>query len=219
MKQTILTLAICCLTLIPGFSQQHQATPKTKTALILIDIQNDYFDKGTMTLVGSDIASQHAKLILERFRADNLPIIHIQHIAAGPTATFFLPNTKGAEIHDNVKPLEREKVIIKHYPNSFQETELLDYLKSKGITDLVICGMMTHMCVDATTRAAKDFGFNIVLIGDACATKDQEINGQIVKAEEVQKSFLAALNYYYATVCTTQQYLDKTSAAHNLHDK
>ncbi len=219
MKQIILTLAICCLTLIPGFSQQHQATPKTKTALILIDIQNDYFDKGTMTLVGSDRASQHAKLILERFRADNLPIIHIQHIAAGSTATFFLPNTKGAEIHDNVKPLEREKVIIKHYPNSFRKTELLDYLKSKGITDLVICGMMTHMCVDATTRAAKDFGFNIVLIGDACATKDQGINGQIVKAEEVQKSFLAALNYYYATISTTQQYLDKTSAAHNLHDK
>ena len=69
--------------------------------------------------------------------------------------------------------------------------------------------MMTHMCVDATARAAKDFEFNIILIGDACATKDQEINGQIVKAEEVQKSFLAALNYFYTTVKTTQQYLDK----------
>ena len=73
---------------------------------------------------------------------------------------------------------------------------------------LVICGMMTHMCVDATTRAAKDMGYDIVLIGDACATKDQEINGQKVKAEEVQKSFLAALNYYYSTVLTTQQYLE-----------
>jgi len=209
MKQTILTLAICCLISISGFAQQHQVAQKTKTALILIDIQNDYFDKGTMTLVGSDIASKNAKLILERFRADNLPIIHIQHIAAGPTATFFIPKTKGAEIHNNVKPVGQEKVIIKHYPNSFRETELLDYLKSKGITDLVICGMMTHMCVDATTRAAKDFGFNIVLIGDACATKDQEINGEIVKATEVQKSFLAALNYYYATVNTTQHYLDQ----------
>jgi nicotinamidase-related amidase len=137
-----------------------------------------------------------------------LPVIHIQHIATRPTATFFLPHTKGAEIHDNVKPLEQEKIIVKHYPNSFRETELLDYLKGKNITDLVICGMMTHMCVDATVRAAKDFGFNIVLIGDACATKDQEINGQIVKAEEVQKSFLAALNYFYATVKTTRQYLD-----------
>jgi len=209
MKQIILTLTICCLIPNLGFSQLHQLEQNMKTALILIDIQNDYFDKGTMPLVGSDKASNNAKLILESFRTDSLPIIHIQHIATRPTATFFLPNTIGAEIHDNVKPIGQEKVIVKHYPNSFRDTELLDYLKDKNITDLVICGMMTHMCVDATARAAKDFEFNIILIGDACATKDQEINGQIVKAEEVQKSFLAALNYFYTTVKTTQQYLDK----------
>ena len=209
MKKIILALAIYGLTINLGFSQQNQLRQNMKTALIVIDVQNDYFDKGTMTLVGSDKASENTRLILDRFRADSLPIIHIQHIATSPTATFFLPKTKGAEIHDNVKPSGQEKVIVKHYPNSFRETELLDYLKGKNISDLVICGMMTHMCVDATVRVAKDFGFNIVLIGDACATKDQEINGQKVKAEEVQKSFLAALNYYYATVETTQQYLDK----------
>ena len=209
MKKIILVLAIYGLTINLGFSQQNQLKQNMKTALILIDIQNDYFDKGTMTLVGSDKASENTRLILDRFRADSLTIVHIQHIATSPAATFFKPNTKGAEIHDNVKPSGQEKVIVKHYPNSFRETELLDYLKGKNISDLVICGMMTHMCVDATVRAAKDFGFNIVLIGDACATKDQEINGQKVKAEEVQKSFLAALNYYYATVETAQQYLDK----------
>jgi nicotinamidase-related amidase len=209
MKRIILILTAFCFSITLGFSQHKQLKENMKTALIIIDIQNDYFDKGTMTLVGSDKASENARLLLDRFRTDSLPIIHIQHIATRPTATFFLPNTKGAEIHDNVKPLGQEKIIVKHYPNSFRETELLDYLKSKNITDLVICGMMTHMCVDATARAAKDFGFNIVLIGDACATKDQEINGQIIKAEDVQKSFLAALNYFYATVQTTKQYLDK----------
>jgi nicotinamidase-related amidase len=181
------------------------------TALVVIDIQNDYFENGTMALVDSDNASRNARLLLDRFRADGLPIIYIQHLAARPTATFFLPNTKGAAIHDSVKPLEPEKVIVKHYPNSFRETELLDYLKGKDITELAICGMMTHMCVDATVRAAKDFGFDVVLIGDACATKDQEINGEVVKAAEVQKSFLAALNYFYADVKTTQQYLDERS--------
>lgn len=180
-----------------------------KTALMIIDLQNDYFEGGTMSLAGSDKASENAKLILEKFRSNNSSVIHIQHIAARPEATFFRPNTKGAEIHVNVKPTENEKVIVKHYPNSFRDTELLDYLKSKNITDLVICGMMTHMCVDSTVRAAKDFGFNIILIGDACATKNQEINGQPVKAEEVQKSFLAALNYFYATVTTTKQYLNE----------
>jgi nicotinamidase-related amidase len=209
MKQIILILAIYYLMPNLGFSQQNQIGQNMKTALIIIDIQNDYFDQGTMPLVGSDKASNNAKLILESFRADGLPIIHIQHIATSPTATFFLPNTKGAEIHNHVKPVGTEKIIVKHYPNSFRETELLDYLKGEKITDLVICGMMTHMCVDATARAAKDYGFNILLIGDACATKDQEINGQIVKAEEVQKSFLAALNYYYTTVKTTSDYLSE----------
>ena len=178
-----------------------------KAAFLTIDIQNDYFEKGTMPLVEAAQASNNARLILDKFRADNLPIVHIQHIATKPTATFFLPNTWGAEIHDTVKPLEGEKVIVKHTPNSFRETELFAYLSGEQITDLVVCGMMTHMCVDATVRAAKDLGFNVILIGDACSTKNLEILGQTVTADEVQKSFLAALNYFYSTVVTTKDYL------------
>jgi nicotinamidase-related amidase len=208
MKRGMVIITILCLAITFGFSQQKQLIQNMKTALLIIDIQNDYFNKGAMTLVGSDKASENARLILERFRADSLPIIHIQHIASKPTAIFFLSNTIGADIHKNVKPLEQEKVIIKHYPNSFIDTELLDYLRTLNITDLVICGMMTHMCVDATTRAAKDYGFNCIVIGDACATKDLDINGQFVKADEVQKSFLAALNNYYSTVKMTKQYLE-----------
>lgn len=176
-------------------------------ALVLIDIQNDYFENGTNTLVGSDKAGRNARLILDKFRSMKLPIVHIQHIATSPTATFFLPNTVGAEIHDSVKPLTHEKVVVKHFPNSFRETELLDYLNSKNVTDLVVCGMMTHMCVDATTRAAKDLGFNITLIGDACATKDLEIHGERVAAKDVHNSFLAALNNTYANVIATEQYV------------
>lgn len=177
------------------------------TALILIDIQNDYFENGTNTLVGSDKAGRNAQHILERFRLKELPVIHIQHIATSPSATFFRPNTVGAEIHNIVAPTAYEKVVVKHFPNSFRETELLDYLKSKSITDLVVCGMMTHMCVDATTRAAKDLGFNITLIGDACATKDLEIHGEHVAAKDVHNSFLAAMNNTYANVVATEQYL------------
>lgn len=178
-----------------------------KNALLLIDIQNDYFDKGAMTLVGSDLACQHAKTILDWFRHSNLPVIHIQHMAIRPDATFFKPNTDGVEIHELVKPLVNEKVIVKHFPNSFIRTELLDYLKSMEIKELVICGMMTHMCVDSTVRAAKDFGFNCTIIGDACATRDLTINGQTVKAQEVHNSFLAALNYFYANVLSIQQFI------------
>jgi len=178
------------------------------SALLIIDIQNDYFDSGAMTLRGSDKASLNAKLLLEKFRSIDMPIIHIQHIAVKPAATFFLPDTTGSQIHKNVEPRKTENIIVKHYPNSFRETGLLDYLKSEQITDLVVCGMMTHMCVDSTVRAAKDFGFNCTVIGDACATKDLQIDGHLVKAEDVHNSFLAAMDYFYSKVKTTRDFLE-----------
>lgn len=176
-------------------------------ALLIIDIQNDYFENGAATLVGAEKAAENAKLILIQFRKQNLTVVHIQHIAKRPDATFLIPKTKGVEIHESVLPISNERVITKYFPNSFRDTGLLQYLRSKKITDLVICGMMTHMCVDSTTRAAKDLKFNCVVVGDACATKDLEINGVMVKAADVQTAFLSALNYYYSTVKTAKQYL------------
>jgi len=189
-----------------GFAQTGN---KMNKALLIVDIQNDYFQGGKAELVNPDKASQNAKLMLEYFRQNNLPVVHVQHIANRPNATYFIPDTKGAEIHNDVKPKDTEPIIIKHFPNSFRETNLLEYLKSKNITDLVICGMQTHMCIDATTRAAKDLGFNCVVIGDACATRDLEINNVKAKAADVQTSFLSALNGFYSKVMTTEQYLNK----------
>ncbi len=180
-----------------------------KTALLIIDIQNDYFPSGKMELYEAEKAGENASQILQKFRAENLPVIHIQHKSTRADATFFIPQTKGVEIYKEVAPLKDEKIIIKHFPNSFRETELLETLEEIRIERLVICGMMTHMCVDATVRAAKDLGFECVLISDACATKNLEINGQEVKATEVQKSFLAALNYFYADVMSAKEYIDK----------
>jgi nicotinamidase-related amidase len=94
-------------------------------------------------------------------------------------------------------------------PNSFRETELLDYLKANDITELIICGMMTHMCIDATTRAAYDFGFKCTVIGDACATKNLELNGQIAKAKDVQIAFLSALDGTFADIKTTIEFLNR----------
>ncbi len=179
-----------------------------KTALILIDIQNDYFEGGANPLVGSLEASLRARALLEDFRARALPVVHVRHLSTRPGSTFFIPGTPGAEIHANVAPVAGEKVIEKNFPNSFRDTDLLDHLHSEGITDLVICGMMTHMCVDATVRAAKDFGFSCTLIGDACATKDLEIGGRSVAAADVQTAFLAALNYFYATVRIVEEYVE-----------
>jgi nicotinamidase-related amidase len=176
-------------------------------ALIIVDIQNDYFENGAMELVGSLKASENAKQILSKFRSEKLPIVHIQHLSVAPGSTFFLPETEGQEIHENVKPLEGEKVIEKYYPNSFRDTGLLEYLKSQNVTELVFVGMMTQMCIDATVRAAKDLEFECTVIGDACATRDLEVNGKQVKAADVQTAFLAGLSFFYADIKNTADYL------------
>lgn len=179
--------------------------------LLIIDIQNDYFEGGKNPLNNSIQACEQAKNILEKFRKEQWPVVHIQHVSSRSDATFFLPHTQGVEIHSYVKPKDEETVIIKNFPNSFINTDLQDTLKKLKVDELVICGMMTHMCVDATTRAAKDLGYSCTLIGDACATRNLEIKGEKIQAKEVQNSFLAALSYYYADVQTANQFLNSCS--------
>ena len=178
-----------------------------KTALILIDIQNDYFPGGKMELVGSPEASLQARKLLDVFRRRKLPLVHIQHISTRPSATFFLPDTQGVCIHPNVQPIENEAVIQKHYPNSFRETPLLDHLKDQQVERLIITGMMTHMCVDATTRAAFDLGFTCLIAQDACATRDLVFRDIHIPARHVHASFLAALNGTYGKVMDTDEIL------------
>ena len=181
-----------------------------KTALLIIDIQNDYFPGGTMKLSAPNEAAEKAGKVLSFFRKNEMPVIHIQHISVQEGATFFLPETKGAEIHQSVAPLEKEKVIVKNYPNSFRETELLDYLKEKSVSNLVICGMMTDVCVSSTTRASMDFGFHNTIITDAVTTRDRELNGKVIPAEQITESFLAGLNALgglYAALETSESYI------------
>ncbi len=176
--------------------------------LLLIDIQNDYFPGGKFELVKSEEASLKAKELLNHFRKNNLPVIFIKHVSTKPGATFFLPNTNGSEIHKNIEPQKNEKIIEKHFPNSFRETELLDYLNSLNVKDLVICGMMTNMCVEATTRAAADFGFNPTVIKDACATRNFEFDGKTLQAEQVHNTALNNLKFGYAKILSADEFLN-----------
>ena len=171
-----------------------------KNALLIIDIQNDYFPGGAMALHGPEAAAANAAKLIAAFRRSGNPVIHVQHVAARPGATFFLPDTRGAEIHDSVRPQPDETVIVKHFPNCFRETKLLDHLKGAGIDALTIAGMMTHMCVDTTTRAAADLGFTCFLAHDATATRELAFGGVKVPAEQVQLAYLAGLNGLFAKV-------------------
>jgi len=162
-----------------------------------------------MELVGTDKAVENARKLLNKFRKEQLPIIHIRHLSTRPGATFFLPGTYGAEINELVAPLEGEEVIAKNYPNSFRNTSLLETLNDKKINDVVICGAMSHMCIDATTRAAFDFGFNCTVVEDACATRDLIFKEKAIKASDVHASFMAALAVPYAKIESTEDIISK----------
>lgn len=172
-------------------------------ALVLIDIQNDYFSGGSVELENMACVAQKCHQLLTHFRKESLPIVHVQHISTREGATFFLPNTYGCEINETVKPENNEPIVVKHYPNSFRETELEPLLKTKGISELVICGAMTHMCIDTTTRAAFDLGFKCTVASDTCATKELEFNHKKVSAADVNTGFLAALSSPFAEILAT----------------
>jgi nicotinamidase-related amidase len=180
-----------------------------RTALVLVDIQNDYFSGGRMALEGMEAASGNAARILSRFRAQRFPVFHIRHIAIHAGATFFLPDTPGSEIHPSVAPIADESVIVKHFPNSFRETPLLDQMKKAGVTSAVVCGAMSHMCIDATVRAACDLGFPCLVAQDACATRTLTFGPETVPAAKVHAAFMAALSAAYAQVLSTEELLQK----------
>lgn len=180
------------------------------TALIIVDIQNDYFPKGKMELSNPEKAAANAAKVLDWFRQNHKDhIYHIQHIASDPGLGFFLPDTEGAEIHEAVLPKEHESIVKKHFPNSFLQTELDSKLKEKGVSKVVVVGMMTHMCIDATVRAAVDLGYETTLIEDACATRNLSYEGKVVPAEQVHYAFVSALESMYCDVKSTNDFLQQ----------
>ena len=167
-----------------------------KTALLLIDIQNDYFPGGKMELEGTVEAAKKANELLQCFRDHGMPTVHVQHISREPDAAFFIPGDRGTDINDITAHYEGEPLVQKHYPNSFRETNLLDLLKEWRIERVIITGMMTHMCVDATARAAADLGFKLMVAEDAVATRALTYGNTTIPAEHVHKAFLVALKSY-----------------------
>lgn len=175
------------------------------TSLLLVDLQRDYLPGGRLPLVDADRAVERAALLLGAARLVGAPVVHVRHLSTRPDAAFFLPGTDGALIAPAVAPASGERVVEKHMPNSFLGTGLAAALEAEGVDRLIVAGMMTHMCVDATVRAAVDLGYDVVLAADACATRDLEWQGRTVPAPDVQAAFLAALDRRYGKVVSSAE--------------
>ena len=181
----------------------------TKRAIVVVDLQNDYWPSGKWPLVGIEEAATNAAKVIEKARAEGDVVIHVRHEFTNPDAPFFVPGTDGVEINPVVRPAGAEAVILKNYPNSFRETELKQMLDESGVEEVVVVGAMSHMCIAATARAAKDFGYNTVVVHDACATRDVEFSGVTVPAAQVHAANMSALAFAYGEVIGTNEFLSR----------
>ncbi|WP_065259523.1 cysteine hydrolase family protein [Pseudomonas bananamidigenes] len=178
-----------------------------RQALIVVDIQNDYFPQGKWPLAGVDAAADNAARLIAAFREAGKPVIHIRHEFATADAAFFAPGSEGAKLHPKVLNRADEPVVLKHFVNAFRETELQSILDEKDIKELVVVGSMSHMCIDGVARAAADLGYTVTVIHDACATRDLEFNGLTVPAAQVHTAFMSSLAFAYASVVSADEFL------------
>jgi nicotinamidase-related amidase len=188
---------------------QRNKQPKeafmSKRAVLVVDLQNEYWSTGNLPLQGIEAAAANAARVMDHARAQGDLVVNIRHEIPG--GSMFVPGTDGAEINKAVKPQGDEPVITKNYPNSFRETGLKDILDEKGIEEVVVVGAMSHMCVDATTRAANDLGYKTTTVHDACATRDVDFNGTVSPAANVHTTIMGALAFLYGDVVSTDEFL------------
>ncbi len=179
----------------------------SQRALIVIDVQNDYFPGGKWTLHKIEESAANAARVLDKARNDEDVVIHVHHEFQMETPPFFEPGTIGAEIHSTMTPRDGEATVLKHQVNAFLGTDLKSILDDNQIKDVTIVGNMSHMCIDAVARAASDFGYNVTVVEDACSSRDLEFKGESIAAEDIHKAYMSALGFAYAGVVSTNDYL------------
>ena len=171
--------------------------PLTGSALVMIDLQNTY-TQGVMALENVEPAIEEAARLLERARAVGSTIVHVQHEAGAGTP--YDTNAEIGAIVDAVAPRPGEHRVVKNFPSSFVDTDLEEYLRGVGVTNLVLAGFMTHMCVNSTARNAFNLGFAPTVVAGATATRALPGPSGVVEASALQSASLAALSDMFAVV-------------------
>ncbi|MGY8524450.1 cysteine hydrolase family protein [Paracidovorax citrulli] len=178
-----------------------------KRGLIVVDLQNEYLPTGKLPLSGIEAAAANAARVIADARGKDIPVFHVRHESVNAGAPAFVPGTDGVAIQGAVAPADGEPVIVKNYVNSFRETSLKQKLDERRVEEIVVVGAMSHMCIDAVVRAAADMGYPVTVLHDACATRDLAFGGVTVPAAHVHAAMMAAFQFGYGTVKSTDEYL------------
>ena len=179
----------------------------SKTALVVIDAQQEYFAPiGKVVLPDGPAAVQQIARALAWARGAGVPVVHVVHESRRPNAATFAPGSPALEIHPAAQPAAGEPVVQKHLPGSFTGTGLEALLRERGIERLLVSGFMTQMCVDTTTRQAAHLGFQVTVLADACAAKAVTgPDGGAITAEQVHRTHLGSLQGFLAEIKTVAE--------------
>jgi len=179
-----------------------------KRALLVIDVQNEYFT-GLMPVTYPQNSMPNIMSVIKTAKEVQIPIVMVQHTATAENAKAFVKGTFGWELHDSIKDMNVSHYVEKTLPSSFVGTDLEDWLRKNSIDTVVISGYMTQNCCDATARYACHLGFNVEFLSDATATLAFENKAGKVTAEELHRAILVAQQFRFSDVMSTKEWIEK----------
>jgi nicotinamidase-related amidase len=175
------------------------------TALLVIDFQLEYFEGGRMPIPDGRAAMAKAKELIAFADAHGMPVFHIQHLgpAGGP---LFAQDGETVAFHPDILPAPHHSVVQKTTASSFASTDLHKQLQAQDIRTLIISGLMTHMCVSTAARDARPLGYQVIVAGDASATRAIEAwDGGVIGHAELHRAALTEVSDSFAEVLTTEK--------------
>lgn len=178
-----------------------------KRALLIIDVQNEYFT-GLLPVIYPHNSSSNIVRAINAATDAHIPIVMVQHTATAKGAKAFVKGTEGWELHESVKHAKTAHAIEKTMASSFVGTDLEEWLRQNGINTVVISGYMTQHCCDTTARYAHHLGFNVEFLSDATGTLAFENKGGKATAEELHRATLVEQAFRFSNVMSTQEWVE-----------
>jgi len=147
-------------------------------ALLVIDLQNDYFPGGKFPLWNTDATLFALERAIEKARAGGVHVVIIQHIAkGGGLAPFFNEGTPGADVHPRILVAAPDApIVVKEFADSFVATNLEETLSKLGVTEILVAGMMTQNCVTHTAISRSAEKYDVTILADAATTVSEMLH-------------------------------------------
>ncbi len=181
---------------------------KPKRALLVIDVQNEYFTgKLPVTYPGGSLANVTSAM--DAARAHGVPVVAIQHAAPQPDSTIFRKGSKEWELHPEIAARPHDVLVHKSLPGSFTGTPLEAWLRERGVETVVIAGYMTQMCCDTTARQAMHLGFGVEFLSDATGTLNIQNEAGEVSGEELHRAILVTQQMRFSEVLPTGEWIKR----------